>query len=167
MKENFFYFTINVRSQAKNMREVRGEEGTDYWFYFNGFALWIGRDKQVELNAFSYSKFWLDKIPALQIIFPYCATFFFFASGKAQGIVSFSDSFMFPTQLLFQLSAAFGLSWFFCTKNPLEMCDSCEFSSPPVGTDTLQRVAQAGGCVCVEPLDLVGNVQCRESSDKT
>lgn len=33
------------------MREVRREERTDFLFYFNGFALWIKMDKQVELNT--------------------------------------------------------------------------------------------------------------------
>lgn len=39
---------------------------------------------------------------------------------------------MFPTEILSQLSAAFDPSQVFCTKNPLEMCENCEFSSPSV-----------------------------------
>lgn len=117
MKENFFYLTINVRSQAKNMREVRGEERTDYWFYFNGFALWIGRNKQVEFNTLFKTSvlIWLN--PCSTNHFPYHATFFPLLSSEVQGIVSFKDFLMFPTELLSQLSAAFGPSWFLHQKS--------------------------------------------------
>lgn len=71
------------------------------------------------------------------------------------GIVSLNVLLIFPTELLSQLLVAFGPSQVFCTKNPLEMCESCEFFIPSVWTDPLLRVPRAGGCLCVEPLDLV------------
>lgn len=156
MKENFFYFTINVRSQAKNMREVKGEERTDYWFYFNGFALWIGRNKQVEFNTLFKTPVltWLN--PCSTNHFPYHATFPPLLSSEVQGIVSFKDFLMFPTELLSQLSAASGPSWFFAPKILWE-CVRTVSSPLHQWVQTLCRGSTGWGCLCVEPLDLVAS----------
>lgn len=116
-------------------------------------------DKKEQASWFKYiiQNFCFDLIKSLlyQSFSLPCHFFFFLYFLVRWGIVSFNVLLMFPTELLSQLSEAFGPSWVFCTKNPLEICENCEFFTPSVWTDTLQRVPRAGGCLWVEPLDLV------------
>lgn len=108
-------------------------------------------DKKEQASWIKYiiQNFCFDLIKSLlyQLFSLPCHIFFLYFLVR-WGIVYPNVLLMSPTELLSQLLVAFGPSQVFCTKNPLEMCENCEFFIPSVWTDTAEGTTDRGLSLC-------------------